>query len=92
MLHVSTSEKKLFLVHEKTLHLMDPVQHQNAFSKDLLGKFWQLQPFQVEMYLFFPPKSPTELTALADIFGVSREEFFRPTFIRLNLATALSRS
>ena len=58
---------------------------------------------QVVIYLFFPPKSPTEvlkltpqrrhaseIRAFADFFGV-REEFFRPALIRLNLVTALSR-
>ena len=61
------------------------------------------KPFQVEIYLFFPPKSPTEVLKLtpqrqhaseigtfADFVGV-REEFFRPALIRLNLVTALSR-
>ena len=41
------SKKRLFLVHGKIFHLVDPVQPQDVFSKDLLGKF------SVEMYLFF---------------------------------------
>ena len=97
------SKKKLFLVHWKIFQLVDPVQHQDVFSKDLLGEFCQLQPFQIEMYLLFPPKSPTEILKLtpqrwhasdlvgfAAIFGV-REKFFRPTFIQLNFVTPLNR-
>ena len=58
---LSASKKKLFFVHRKIFQLVDPVQHQDVFSKGLLGEFCQLQPFQVEIYLFFPPKSPTEI-------------------------------
>ena len=61
---LSASKKKLFLVHRKSFQLVDPTQHQDVFSKGLLGEFCQLQPFQVEIYLFFPPKSPTEIFKL----------------------------
>ena len=103
---LSASKKKLFFVHRKIFQLVDPVQHQDVFSKGLLGEFFQLQPFQVKIYLFFPPKSPTEtlkltpqrrhaseIAALADFFFFFEviEEFFRPAFIRINLVTALSR-
>ena len=43
---------------------MDPVQHQDVFSKGLQGEFCQLQPYQVKIYLIFPPKSPTEILKL----------------------------
>ena len=42
----STSKKRLSLIHRKIFHLMDPLQHQDVFSKDLLGEFCQLLPFQ----------------------------------------------
>ena len=61
---LSASKKKLFFVHRKIFQLVDPVQHQDVFSKGLLGEFCQLQPFQVEIYLFFPPKSLTEILNL----------------------------
>ena len=61
---LSTSKKKVFLVQGEIFYLVDPVQHQDLFSKGLLGEFCQRQPFQVKMYLFFPPKSPTEILKL----------------------------
>ena len=80
---------------------MDPVQHQDVFLKDLLALSGILNRFSVKMYFLL--KSPTgilkstpqrwhasELAGFAACFGV-REEFFRPTFIRLNLVTALNR-
>lgn len=56
---LSLSKKKLFLVYGKIFQYVDTVQNQDVFSKDPLGNFCQLQPFQVEIYVFFPPKSPT---------------------------------
>ena len=50
---LSASKKKLFFVQRKIFQLVDPVQHQDVFSKGLLSEFCQLQPFQVKIYLFF---------------------------------------
>ena len=61
---LSASKKKLFFVHRKIFQNVDPVQHQDVSSKGLLREFCQLQSFQVEIYLFFPPKSPTEIWKL----------------------------
>ena len=58
---LSATKKKLFFVHSRIFQLVDPVQHQDVSSKGLLREFCQLQLFQVEIYLFFPPKSPTEI-------------------------------
>ena len=71
---LSASKKKLFFVHREIFQLVDPAQHQDVFSKGLLGEFCQLQPFQVEIYLFFPPnfkiipqrRHASELAAFAD--------------------------
>ena len=88
---LSASKMKLFFVHRKIFQLVDPVQHQVIFSKDLLGEFYQLQPFQVKIYLFFLPKLPTEtlkltpqrrhaseIAALADFFLKSEKSSFVP--------------
>ena len=61
---LSANKKRLFFVHRKIFQLVDPVQHQDVSSKGLLREFCQLQSFQVEIYLFFPPKSPTEIWKL----------------------------
>ena len=62
---LSASKKKLFLVLWKIFQLVDPVQHQDVFSKGLLGEFFHIQPLQVKIYsMFFPPKSPTEILKL----------------------------
>ena len=39
-------QKRLFLVHRKIFHFVDPFQHRDVFSKELLCEFCQLQPFQ----------------------------------------------
>ena len=39
-------------VRRNIFQLVDPVQNQHVFSKGLQGEFFQLQPFQVEIYLF----------------------------------------
>ena len=58
---LSASNKK------QIFQLVDPVQHQDVFSKGLQGEFCQLQPFQVEIYLIFPPKSPTEIVMVFEV-------------------------
>ena len=42
----SEGKKGLFLVYGKIYHLVDPLQHRDVFSKELLGEFCQLEPFQ----------------------------------------------
>ena len=54
------SRKRLFLIRGKIFHLVDPFQHRDVFSKELLGEFCQLHSeilnrFPVEMYLLFQP-------------------------------------
>ena len=39
-------KRRLFLIHGKIFHLVDPFQHRDIFSKELLGEFCQLQPIQ----------------------------------------------
>ena len=39
-------KRGLFLIHGKIFHLVDPFQHRDIFSKELLGEFCQLQPIQ----------------------------------------------
>ena len=82
-------------VHRKIFQFVDPFQHQDVFSKGLLGEFFQLQPFQVEIYFKILKLTPqrrhaSELLAFADFFGV-REKFFHLAYIWLNLVTALRR-
>ena len=41
---LNASKKRLFLVHGKIFHLVDPFRHRDVFSKELPGEFCQLQP------------------------------------------------
>ena len=40
---LSASKKRLFLVQGKIFHFVDPFQHLDVLSKELLGQFCQLQ-------------------------------------------------
>ena len=66
---LSASKKKLFFAHRKIFQPVDPFQHQDVFLKGQLGEFCQLQPFQVEIYLFFLPKFKINATNAAFRLG-----------------------
>ena len=92
---LSAGKKRLFLVHRKIFHLVTSSTPRcifKRFARRLLSTpalSGTLNRFSAEIYLFFPPKSPTEILKLtphrrhasevegfATLFGV-RKEFFR---------------